>query len=49
MNDLDTYGDYECDAPYELIRSSVKAMTNLGSDPEFIIYSGLVIKVFIKL
>ena len=34
------YGDYECDSPYQLLQSAVKAMVNNGREPEFIVYSG---------
>ena len=37
------YGDYECDSPYKLLKSAVKAMVDNGREPEFIVYSGLVI------
>ena len=40
IEDPGKYGDYRCDAPWELIESAVKALVNHGREPEFIMWSG---------
>ena len=35
-----TYGDYECDSPWQLVTSSINAMKDVGAEPEFIIWTG---------
>lgn len=36
------YGDYECDAPWDLAYASIKAMVDVdnGRDADFILWSG---------
>ena len=39
-DDLGMYGNWLCDAPWELVISMVDAMKRIEPDPEFIIWNG---------
>lgn len=38
------FGDYVCDSPWHLINSSVYAMKDILPDPDFIVWTGYVLK-----
>ena len=37
---LHRYGEYPCDAPWELVKSSIQQMSKLYPEPDFIIWNG---------
>ena len=34
------YGNYNCDAPWALVTSAVRAMQRIQPDPDFILWTG---------
>lgn len=38
------YGNYQCDSPWRLILSATAAMKRLHPDPDFILWTGLVLE-----
>lgn len=36
------YGDYKCDSPWSLVHESLDGMQKLQSQPDFILWTGLV-------
>lgn len=39
------YGMYSCDAPWDLIEFSIRGMAENSAIPDFIIWTGFVIKI----
>ena len=38
--ELGRFGHYECDPPYALVESAVKAMKEIDPEPDFIVWDG---------
>lgn len=39
-SNIGNYGNYHCDAPWQLITSAVRAMHKLQPNPDFIVWTG---------
>ena len=39
---IGNYGNYLCDAPWQLVTAAINGMHRINADPDFIIWTGLV-------
>ena len=39
-SNIGSYGNYLCDAPWQLVNAAIQGMYKIKSDPDFIIWTG---------